>query len=145
MSYLVVMGVVSLFGALIWHRFVRRPGSQQQRTAKVHPKGKYSGKRRSTSVKPTFHAVTIEHRRRGACDAVRAMEGRIFLSGAAPTLPLEGCAAQTCRCQYVHREDRRDEERRRFHHLEEGYLSSLRMDNRRVTGERRGLGKPRVV
>ena len=142
MSYLVALGVVALFGALVWHRLIPRPGSQKRRTANARPNRKHSRKERNASVKSNFHAVTIEHRQRGACDAVRAIAGRIYLSGVAPALPLDDCTAQTCQCRYIHHEDQRREDRRRFHHLEEGYLSSLRMRDRRVSGERRAEGRP---
>jgi hypothetical protein len=59
-----------------------------------------------------FHAVSIRYGS-GACEAARAMEGRRFLSGAAPTLPLPECDAAECRCRFKHHEDRRSGRERR--------------------------------
>ena len=53
-----------------------------------------------------YHAVSIEVGSR-ACAASRKLEGRRYLSSAAPMLPVKGCTASTCHCRYVHHNDRR--------------------------------------
>ena len=53
-----------------------------------------------------FHAVSLRFAG-GACDAARAMEGRRFLAGAAPRLPLPECDAPECKCRFKHHSDRR--------------------------------------
>ena len=59
-----------------------------------------------------FHAVSIKYLT-SSCDAAKAMDGKRFLSSAAPRLPLLDCDAETCRCKFVHHKDRRSSEDRR--------------------------------
>ena len=59
-----------------------------------------------------FHAVTIRFRQ-DACPAVQALANTRFLAKEAPRLPLDECTVPTCRCQYKHYDDRRDNEDRR--------------------------------
>lgn len=47
-----------------------------------------------------------------ACDAVKRIGEKRFLSGEAPEIPVPGCDAATCACQYVHHKDRRHNDRR---------------------------------
>lgn len=47
-----------------------------------------------------------------ACQAARQSYRKRFLSSEAPTLPLTGCSSKTCRCRYVHHDDRRRSLRR---------------------------------
>ncbi|MFU8764261.1 MAG: hypothetical protein ACNA7T_07060 [Haliea sp.] len=51
-----------------------------------------------------------------ACAAVLDVEGKRFLPGEAPQIPLPGCNSRDCKCTYQHHEDRRDPEhdRRQF-------------------------------
>lgn len=60
----------------------------------------------------TFHAVSLRFAG-DACDAAKAMEGRRFLAGAAPRLPLPECDAAECKCRFRHHEDRRAGQDRR--------------------------------
>jgi len=39
------------------------------------------------------------------CAAAKAMEGQIFRQAEAPIIPLQGCDAETCRCNYVFGEE----------------------------------------
>ena len=59
-----------------------------------------------------FHAVSIKFVS-SACDAARAMDGKRFLSGAAPRLPLAECDVLECKCRFVHFKDRRTGDDRR--------------------------------
>ena len=59
-----------------------------------------------------YHAVSIVTRRDG-CDAVEALQGRRYLADDAPNLPLAECNVDRCTCDYVHYDDRRDDEERR--------------------------------
>ena len=48
-----------------------------------------------------------------ACEAVRAIAGKRYLSAEAPLLPLKDCdRSACCKCRYHHRPDRRDGPRR---------------------------------
>ena len=65
----------------------------------------------STAPRPSrkntqFHAVSIRFES-NACKAAREMEGRRFLSTAAPRLPLADCDVLECNCRFIHHKDRR--------------------------------------
>lgn len=53
-----------------------------------------------------FHAVSIQPAD-GHCAAVQTLQVERFLSEEAPSLPLEECGAEDCRCRYIHHTDRR--------------------------------------
>lgn len=55
-----------------------------------------------------YHAVAIRSHKPVRCEAVKALEGKVFLSSAAPVLPLAACNRRDlCRCVYKHYDDRR--------------------------------------
>jgi hypothetical protein len=56
---------------------------------------------------PQFHAVSLEYSS-DACEAARSMEGRRFLSSAAPRIPLPECDVPACKCRFIHHKDRRE-------------------------------------
>ena len=64
------------------------------------------GKRNKKSEDTRWRSVKI---RPGliACDRVADMTGQIFLSPQAPSLPLETCTEEDCRCHYIFLNDRR--------------------------------------
>lgn len=66
--------------------------------------------RRYTLTNP-YHAVSV-HAGSGSCPAALGCAGERFLSTEAPTLPLKGCDASSCKCRYQHHEDRRRGSRR---------------------------------
>jgi hypothetical protein len=60
-----------------------------------------------SSTVARWHAVEIRGGRR-CCDAARALAGKRFLPGEAPSLPLPDCdCGSRCECRYRHHEDRR--------------------------------------
>jgi hypothetical protein len=59
----------------------------------------------------TYHCVEVRYQA-GACDAVKQLGEKRFLSAEAPPLPVPGCDAPKCSCRYVHHDDRRQEDRR---------------------------------
>ena len=67
---------------------------------------------RLTAENTTYHAVSIKFAT-NACQAAKEMEGRRFLSTAAPKLPLPDCDAAECSCRFVHHKDRRSGKDRR--------------------------------
>jgi hypothetical protein len=84
---------------------------------------KSDGKRRPATARPTqpkkdstFHAVSI-HYAQSACQAARNLDGRRFLSSAAPRLPLAECDVLECKCRFVHHKDRREGADRRNPYL----------------------------
>jgi hypothetical protein len=80
-----------------------------------------------------YHAVSIETGS-GSCAASREMEGRRFLSSAAPMLPLKGCTQSKCQCRYTHHNDRRSLRDRRVNFANP---HAHKMSDRRVGGGRR--------
>lgn len=59
-----------------------------------------------TTTTTRFHAVSIQAVN-NACEAAKSLEGKRFLSSAAPRLPLPECDAFECKCRFVHHADRR--------------------------------------
>lgn len=49
-----------------------------------------------------------------ACDRVADLTGEIYLSQEAPSLPLENCSEENCRCHYIFFDDRRSGRDRRI-------------------------------
>ena len=90
----------------------------------VRMRGKSREKEQPTTPKSTgntaFHAVSIKFDK-NACQAAKDMEGRRFLSSAAPRLPLPECNALECRCHFLHHEDRRARKDRRSPFAASGY------------------------
>ena len=59
-----------------------------------------------------YHAVSIVPAPPQACQEVKALIRRRFLSTDAPALPLLGCSLRACLCVYKHHDDRRITQRR---------------------------------
>lgn len=59
-----------------------------------------------------FHAVSLKFPA-NACNAAKAMEGKRFLSSAAPRIPLPECDSLECKCRFIHHKDRRQGDDRR--------------------------------
>ena len=70
-----------------------------------------------------YHAVSIKFSS-NACSAARDLDGRRFLSSAAPKLPLAECDALQCKCRFVHHKDRRAGKDRRSPFAPSGYSSA---------------------
>ncbi len=57
--------------------------------------------------KNPWHAIAVVTKTKG-CQAVQALNGRRFLSGEAPALPLPNCTlVNDCQCRYQKYDDRR--------------------------------------
>ena len=80
-----------------------------------------------------YHAVSIESGTK-SCAAARELEGRRYLSSAAPMLPLKGCTQPKCQCRYVHYQDRRSARDRRNNFANP---HAHKMNDRRDGGGRR--------
>lgn len=98
-SILLIIVLVGLF-VLVRNR-EKAPQDRRRPNSVVDP--------RATSQ---FHAVSIRFAST-ACEAAKNMEGKRFLSGAAPKIPLPDCDAAVCKCRFVHHKDRRAGEDRR--------------------------------
>jgi hypothetical protein len=88
---------------LIW-LFIRR----RQATSDDKPKPAV----RENTKNSAYHAVSIKFSG-NACKAAREMDGRRFLSSAAPRLPLPDCDVLECSCRFAHHKDRRANKDRR--------------------------------
>lgn len=71
----------------------------------------------TTAIRRLFHGVSIEPTGTDICPAGAALAGVRFLAHEAPLFPLEGCdRPRSCRCRYLHFEDRRNDIRRESDH-----------------------------
>lgn len=95
-----------------------------------------------------YHAVKIQYAE-DACDSIKALSGKIYLSAEAPPLPLTVCEApDRCSCTYLHFEDRRQGNRRidadqESADLGHGALMEDPSVNERRTKGRRAEDRPR--
>ena len=92
------LAIIAVVLLLVWLfvRSRRKSGSEQAVPATP----------RNTRNRTEFHAVSIRFES-NACKAARQMEGRRFLSTAAPRLPLPDCDVLECNCRFIHHKDRR--------------------------------------
>ena len=65
-----------------------------------------------SSATSEFHAVSLKYPST-ACSAAKSLEGKRFLSNAAPRIPLADCDVLECKCRFVHHKDRRAGDDRR--------------------------------
>ena len=100
--FLSSIAVVLLLALLF---FMRRNRGASNRRPEVQ-------KRENDSADTQFHAVSLAFAS-SACAAAKSMEGRRFLSGTAPRIPLAECDVLECKCRFVHHKDRRKAEDRR--------------------------------
>jgi len=127
-----ILAVIILVGVLL---VVRRGRSGSNERPRQRP----SILRRSTSQ---FHAVSIKYGSR-SCEAAKAMEGKRFLSSAAPKLPLPDCDVLECKCRFVHHKDRRaGDDRRNPWRPNIGGDTGTHPKEKRHRGERRADGSP---
>ncbi|MDH5357757.1 MAG: hypothetical protein OEY48_01600 [Gammaproteobacteria bacterium] len=81
-----------------------------------------------------FHGVSI-HPCSNACEAVSHLERKRFLAREVTVLPVSGCTAKNCTCTYIHYDDRRSEQDRRYPSIEMKNVSTNH--NHRTGSERR--------
>ena len=98
---LTLLGIAAML-LIVW-LYVRRRGQTEE--VQQQPALKATGN-------TAYHAVSIKFDTH-ACDAAKEMDGRRFLSNAAPRLPLPDCNSLDCRCRFVHHKDRRAKKDRR--------------------------------
>jgi hypothetical protein len=107
------LGIVLLIVlAVVWLVVRRRDGGTSK--ARPAPAKRTLGATSATPDSDTseFHAVSIKALA-SSCQAAKLIQGKRYLSNAAPKLPLDGCDAATCKCRFVHHEDRRTGDDRR--------------------------------
>lgn len=93
-------------------------------------------KRRTTDSSRQWRAVRIAP---GliCCGPAKKLNGRVFLAGEAPKLPLDDCTETDCRCRYLHLQDRRSGEDRRMDLGEFGTFMPAGRSERRTGAARR--------
>ncbi len=96
--------VVILILAVIYF-FVRSKGSDSKPQSPASRPVK-------TAATSEFHAVSIKFPS-SACSAAKSLDGKRFLSSAAPRIPLAECDVLECKCRFVHYSDRREGDDRR--------------------------------
>jgi hypothetical protein len=97
------MALVLVLLLLIW-LYIRR----RQATSNDKSQSAVQTSRKNSA----YHAVSIKFTG-NACKAAREMEGRRFLSSAAPRIPLPDCDVLDCSCRFAHYQDRRARQDRR--------------------------------
>ena len=97
-----IVAIAVLVAAYLWVR--QRPSQSDARPA-------MSGNA-AADTGTQFHAVSIKFED-NACNAAKELEGKRFLSSAAPRIPLPECDVLECKCRFVHHKDRRQSEDRR--------------------------------
>ena len=95
-------------------------------------------RRRPAKAKPDpqFHAVSLRFSG-SACEAAKALEGKRFLSSAAPRIPLPDCDVLECKCRFIHHKDRRDGDDRRDPYRQSIGDTGKHEKERRHRGDRR--------
>jgi len=90
---------------LVW-LFIRRQrsGPKEKTVSRSAP--------RASQKSSAYHAVSIKFSD-NACTGAQELDGRRFLSTAAPRLPLPECDVLDCSCRFVHHQDRRTGKDRR--------------------------------
>ncbi|MFK8050920.1 MAG: hypothetical protein AB8B81_21010 [Halioglobus sp.] len=139
------IAVIVILLALVVGVFLKTRGGPKQ---PAKPVSKSKSKKSSTnsealsSASKSYKAVTIGPGP-NACEAVLSFDGKRFLSGDAPILPLTDCGSSTCTCKYVHHEDRRDtsEDRRQPFSMRTDLHGSGGEEERRQRAGRRGPDK----
>jgi hypothetical protein len=103
MSISVAIVLIVVFGLVYF--FLRSKGSEpDKRPAAARPA--------EARARSEFHAVSLKFAS-SACSAAKSLEGRRFLSTAAPRIPLPDCDVAECKCRFIHHKDRRRNEDRR--------------------------------
>ena len=123
---LVIIAV--LLGVLLIMRRQKSSGNRRPPTPRTKP-GKPD---------TAFHAVSIVYAS-NACETAKNMQGRRFLSSAAPKLPLSECDVLECKCRFVHHKDRRkgDDRRNPYLHQFGGGDTGTHQQEQRKARERR--------
>jgi len=106
---LTLLGIVALL-LIVW-LFVRHRNQTEEKQEPVSLKD---------TASTAYHAVSMKFDS-NACAAAKEMEGRRFLSSAAPRLPLPECNSLDCRCRFQHHKDRRASRDRRSPFSAAGY------------------------
>ena len=111
---LALIAIVGLLAALLVFRRYndRNEGADNKRNPNVEKRTPGDSRSKVAQKSTPYHAVSIKFGP-NACTHARELEGKRFLSGAAPRLPLPECDVLDCKCRFVHHADRRTGDDRR--------------------------------
>ena len=132
-SVFLTVVIVCLLAALLIYGF--KPydyGGSKRPVKRIGPTDKDPGESsdtrwRSVKIRPGLMS----------CKRVGTIAGQIFLAEEAPSLPLENCTEEDCRCHYIFLEDRRSGMDRRVELGRFGeFVSSYRSEKRYHAGRR---------
>ena len=129
--FIAAMGI-TLIALLI---FASSRSSTQRRKKRIQKS--YSAERSGKPATTQWRAVKIAPDLI-CCAQAEKLAGRVFLATESPSLPLAGCGQTTCKCRYVHLEDRRSGGDRRIELGELGaYLPTEQEERRQIAGRRK--------
>ena len=142
---LVLLAILATIGGILW--LLR--GSGVQRLERLshqhkhkHPEAEDEFVGMSTKAKALeklshsgqFWGVEILQ---GGCKASTALAGKQFTFNDAPALPLEGCEAHICPCQYKGQKENRSAHRRTREDRRDGLRYDVKKPDRRALKDRR--------
>lgn len=129
--FITIVGLVVL-GLVLF--LVRRKGAKPE---------EHSNAARPVKAGPTtkFHAVSIKVGP-SVCSAAQSLDGKRFLSNAAPRIPLPDCDEPECECRFEHYGDRRemdpDDRRNPYRAGIAGETGTHQVEQRQGPQDRRG-------
>lgn len=134
-----VLGIVVLLAGMLWLTFRPRQPARSRRPLPAAPAdgGNTLVTLQRLRSNGSFWGVSVGH---AGCAESRKLMSRQYSFGDAPRLPLPGCDAQHCTCQYIGLKHRRAESSRRTHQdrRAEVRFDSERPDRRSSKARRKG-------
>jgi hypothetical protein len=132
MKTLIVLAFVAVAAFLLMKkRGADKPGKHKGQLPAAGKRGKARAEQ-----EPRPYRATVIVPGAMACDAARELADKPYLDAekSTPALPLPNCTAPNCRCKYVHRDDRREED------IDRRFESGMQTEMYRTSGqpERRG-------
>lgn len=127
----VVTSIIAIAALIVLFVFVRKRSNREN----IRPVERRVA---NPAAGTKFHAVSLKFYP-NACQAAQEMEGRRFLSSAAPRIPLADCDAPECKCRFIHHKDRRSGDDRRNvwgQGLGSGSTGNYRKEQRKGTDRR---------
>jgi hypothetical protein len=132
-AILVVFAILAL-------RVMRKPATKAGKPTSARSVKKVAAATAGSAPGPgDYRSSSIDYGS-GACEAVRALDGKRLLVGEVARLPLADCTSPNCSCKFVHHDDRREshEDKRAISGLStELYAASGKPERRKRKGRRK--------